>query len=452
MENANVQREESLQRAVTVYIITGLLFMLLPGTFLGVWNLISISSRQQLDSLSAAWIQAHGHAQIYGWIGTFILGIGFYSLSKMGNLPFVAIRRAWIAYTFWTAGVLLRWVSNITGWQWRIALPFSAVLELAGFLIFFATVSRHKPDPRAARKPKEPWMLVVIGSTCGFLAALLANLFVTSRAALIGSGPAISQMLDQRLLALPVWGFLVPTVWGFNARWLPVFLGLRAPRGRRLFAALGVVWLGVLCAMLGQPMAAALLLLIAAMMSISALRIFEPAEKPAKVQGVHPSFPLFVRSAYAWLAIGAVLTIWAAAADRGGGIGGASRHAVTVGFLGTMVFAIGQRILPAFCGARALFSKRLMFGSLALLTLGCALRISSEIPAYEGFVHAQFFWRILPVSAITELAAVTVFALNLLVTFRRRPAHLTAKPAPAGAPAIARFGEGAIRRDARARA
>src|SRR6266496_5833991 len=88
---ASVQREVQLQRAVITYIITGLGFMLLPGTFLGVWNLISISSRHQLDRLSPAWLQAHGHAQIYGWIGTFIIGIGFYSLSKMGALPSFAV-------------------------------------------------------------------------------------------------------------------------------------------------------------------------------------------------------------------------------------------------------------------------------------------------------------------------------------------------------------------------
>ena len=31
--------EIALQRLVTVYVATGLVFLLLPGTFLGVWNL-----------------------------------------------------------------------------------------------------------------------------------------------------------------------------------------------------------------------------------------------------------------------------------------------------------------------------------------------------------------------------------------------------------------------------
>jgi uncharacterized protein involved in response to NO len=69
-----------------LFITTGLVFMLLPGTFLGVWNLLAISRRHAADSVSAGWVQAHGHAQIFGWIGTFILGIGFYSLPKLRRM------------------------------------------------------------------------------------------------------------------------------------------------------------------------------------------------------------------------------------------------------------------------------------------------------------------------------------------------------------------------------
>src|SRR5215469_11507576 len=123
-----VQRERRLQQLVTAYIVAGLLFMLLPGTFLGVWNLLSISAKHTVDTLSPAWLQAHGHAQIFGWLGTFILGIGFYSLTKMGNLPPFAVSRGWLAFGFWTTGVSLRWVANVSAWAWRGLLPFSASL------------------------------------------------------------------------------------------------------------------------------------------------------------------------------------------------------------------------------------------------------------------------------------------------------------------------------------
>jgi hypothetical protein len=152
--------------------------------------------------------------------------------------------------------------------------------------------------------------------------------------------------------------------------------------------------------------------------AISALRLFEPPERPAKVKGVHSSFPFFVRLAYIWAMIAAFLGLWAAMSQNSSGIWGASRHALTVGFLATMVFAIGQRVLPAFSGMRLLFSTKLMFCSLLLLAVGCLVRVSSEVLAYQGIVRSA--WSLLPTSAICEMAAVTVFAFNLLTTFARK--------------------------------
>jgi hypothetical protein len=61
-----------------------------------------------------------------------------------------------------------------------------------------------------------------------------------------------------------------------------------------------------------------------------------------------------------------------------------------------------------------LFNKELMFASLAVLNLGCLLRVASEIPAYEFNLRAA--WTILAVSAMTELTGVTLFAVNLTIT------------------------------------
>lgn len=41
-----IARERSRSRVLMTYIVTGVVFMLLPGTFLGAWNLIKISSRE----------------------------------------------------------------------------------------------------------------------------------------------------------------------------------------------------------------------------------------------------------------------------------------------------------------------------------------------------------------------------------------------------------------------
>ncbi len=410
-----IRTEIGLQRLITTYIGTGLVFLLLPGTFLGVWNLISIGSRHSLAALSPAWIQAHGHAQVFGWIGTFIIGIGYYSLSKMGNVAPFAVARGWTSWALWTAGVGLRWLANVTGFEWRALLPLSAALQVAAFLLFFATVSRHKER----RGRVESWMRLVGASTFAFLLTLIANLGLTVWLAFEGASPAVPHQLDQRYLVLMVWGFPVLAVWGFNARWLAVFLGLRAPWAGGLLGALAAAVAGILSALAGQFSLATSLLLAASALAASALGVFERATKPAKTTGVSRSFPFFVRVSYVWLLAAAALGVYASRADWSGGIWGASRHALTVGFLATMIFAIGQRVLPAFCGMRVLFSTKLMFASLAALNLGCLLRVASEIPAYES--NLPLAWKTLPISALIELLAVTLFALNLAITFALPP-------------------------------
>lgn len=411
-------REVDLSRLLVVYIVGGLLFMLLPGTFLGVWNLISISGRRAAESVSATWIQAHGHAQIFGWIGSFILGIGWYSIPKLrgGARPY-ALSMAWLTAALWMVGVLLRWFCNVYLWEWRALLPISAAMELVAFLIFFRAVSQHKPEPVGGRKNGrlEAWIFVVIAGAIGLLLTLLLNFFSSFWLAFRGTSPAFPPALDQGFLVLAAWGFMVPFVWGFSAKWLPTFLGTPCAKDRRLAMATALLVTGVISGLSGWFRTSMIAVFLASLLAVAALRIFARPERPAKTQGIHRSFPYFLRSAYVWLLFAGALGIWAASTANASGIWGASRHALTVGFVSVMVFCVGQRVLPAFSGMRLLYSSKLMFLGLLLLTCGCVLRVSGEILAYREVLHSAWSW--LPYSAVLELAAVTVFAVNLVATF-----------------------------------
>jgi uncharacterized protein involved in response to NO len=180
---------------------------------------------------------------------------------------------------------------------------------------------------------------------------------------------------------------------------------------------------GVAAGLFERFTVAGILLLAGAAMAIVAIRFLEPAAKPAKTINVHKSFPIFIRAAYGWLLIGGVLSIWASRVGEAPGIWGASRHALTVGFIATMVFCVGQRILPSFCGMRVLWSPKLMLAMLVLLMTGCMLRVASEILAYQDY--AAWAWSVLPISALIELTAVALFAVNLTLTFLRPPIVVT---------------------------
>ena len=328
--------------------------------------------------------------------------------------PF-ALSAGWASWALWTAGVTLRWWTGISEWHWRIAGPVSAAIELAAFLIFLRCVSGHRPE--RSDKAIEKWAMVVIAASMGLLLTLIVNLGAEIWVAMRAAAPALPSGFDQRFLVLETWGFLAPFVWGFSAKWLPIFLGLRPVHGGRLLGAVALNFAGVLAALAGWTIPAVVLLFAGVAVAAHALRLFEPPLGPAKVKGVSASYPFFIRLAYVWAGIAAILGIWAALARNSQGTWGASRHALTVGFLATMVFAVGQRVLPAFSGMRLLFSTKLMFAALVSLALGCLLRVGSEVLAYQSLVPMAWTW--LPVSAVIEMTAVTLFAVNLTLTFVR---------------------------------
>ncbi len=409
-----VARERQKSRMLRAWILSGLFFMAIPGTLLGFSNLMAISAHHGSASLPTAWMEGHGHAQMFGWIGSFILGIGFHSQPARDRS---ALRIPLTCFSLWAVGVSLRWLANIYAWHWRTLFPVSAGFELIAVFLFLSAASHHKLPESAHKHAKpsmEPWMVSVLLGTAGLTAAVIFNFVECLRLALRGTLLSFPHALDQKYLVLMGWGFIVPVVWGFSARWLPAFLAIPKPDTRKLRLALALNLLGVICGVAGWTGGATILLACSAIVMVLALHLAQQPQGHAKVQGIHPSFPSFVRIAYAWLVVAGFMSIWAAFADRHGGIWGASRHALTVGFAATMVFSIGPRILPHFAGVRAIFNKRLMFLSLLLLQTGCSLRVSSEPLAYEGFLSAA--WKVLPISGMLELSAVLLFATNVALT------------------------------------
>ncbi|HYM07793.1 MAG TPA: hypothetical protein VEU11_14655 [Terriglobales bacterium] len=111
--------ERRLARLLAAFITAGLVFMVLPGTLLGVWNLITISAGREPDAISTAWIQAHGHAQLFGWVTTFMLGICLYAFPKFRGGSLRSLGAGWLMFAMWTAAVAARWFSSVASWHWQ---------------------------------------------------------------------------------------------------------------------------------------------------------------------------------------------------------------------------------------------------------------------------------------------------------------------------------------------
>ena len=404
--------DPDLSRMLIVFVATGLAFMLLPGTLVGVVNLLKISAAHTSHAADAGWIQAHGHAQIFGWLGTFILGIGYYAIPRL-RLSAFSPAAAWTTYALWTSGVTIRWaVGTWPPSQWRFLFPLSGVLELIAVTIFAISVYLARPRTKDDSWRKSVVMITAAG--WGFVIAVAVNAWECFVVARTAATPAFAFDFDQRYLVLITWGFVVPFIWGFSSRWIPPLLGLRQTLKPLLVPSLVVLFAGVAAAFFASIAVSAVLLFASSVMFAIALRIFEWPAKEPKLRGVHELTPALIRTAYAWAIVAALIAIVSAMRPLPNGYAGASRHALTVGFFAAAVFTIGPRVLPAFFNVRHLWSTKLMAVALILLNAGCAIRVVSQILAYEQI--SALAWKTLPLSAVIEMTAVVLFATNMLMT------------------------------------
>lgn len=408
--------ERHAGRMLGAFIATGLVFLVLPGTLLGVWNLLNISAHHSAEAPATAWIQAHGQAQVFGWVGSFILGISLYVLPKFRGRSLRSFKRAWAVWVLWTLGVAWHWLGIVYSWHWREALIGSAVLELAAYAVTLWVLFA----PGRGGRPGEKSLPVDLGSWLGIFGflglglTLAANLRLSLRVAMASASPAYPLVGDRVFLLLALWAFVAPVAWGYSTRFVTIFLGL-APPVRRAAPWLGVGILAVVTFSVARWFLAVDLVAIAMTgLAIWALRVFRPSVRPAKCSGVYSHYIVFVRLSFVWLGAASILGLVSELTPTMPGLGGASRHAMTVGFVALLIFSIGPRLLPSFLNGRELASPRLMAASLWLLTLGCALRVSTESVAYSAV--GGLAWRMLPISAYIELSAVLLFALNLVLT------------------------------------
>jgi uncharacterized protein involved in response to NO len=178
-----------------------------------------------------------------------------------------------------------------------------------------------------------------------------------------------------------------------------------------MLPAIASILAGVIVAFTGALQIAALFWSVGTISFAVSLRLFEQLKGKPRLRGIHPWTIHFIRLAFVWLVLAAALMV---PLGRSDGWPDLLRHVVTVGFLVTMVLAIGPRMLPALFGRAQLFSRRLMLVSLLLVSAGVSLRLIIQVTAHTGLDDR--FWSWFPYIAAMEGAAIIVFAANMLLT------------------------------------
>ena len=234
---------------------------------------------------------------------------------------------------------------------------------------------------------------------------------------------------------LQIHGLALFMILGVSLRMLPAIYGLPRIPERRAWWVLGLLTAMVIgettvfiaYRWTGNHLIAAGLVPIWAIMAAAVLSIVLPWRLWKELPEPDRTGK-FVRAAYAWLLVSLAMLLLMPLYNSLAGVRfshaylGASRHAVTVGFISLMIMGMAARVVPTLNGVdpSKLSSLR---GPFLLVNLGCLLRVAMQIATdWTHYAYAP-----IGLSGTLEVAGLAWWGLGLIAVIQRgRGAELTA--------------------------
>ena len=406
------------------FLKAALLFTFTGGAALGAWALIVMAVRGELGGIGRGLIQVHGHYQLFGWVGLFVVGVAYHILPRLSGRELPSYALASVSFVVLVAGTILRAAQALDPGGVRSSLLLlGAVLEITGCAIFAWTVARTLL-PGAARM--EAWQAYLLIGTLWLLFASLLNLthawYLSSRAAF-----EVPPFLNVPYLTVFLVGFVTFWILGVSLRTLPVFMGLHSRQAPAWLVAVplalsvAVMAIGESSYLAGGGSAARITfalggLALAVCLAIVTwgLGIFGRA---ATEPGLDRGYEKFIRLGYAWLMVsGVMLAVFSVLALRGADMDhalvGAYRHALTVGFVTTLMVGMASRIVPVFRGV-SLYSTTMREWTFWLLLVGSVMRVLFQV--LSG-LDGPVWLKVTGASGVIELLALLLFGFNLWKT------------------------------------
>jgi hypothetical protein len=394
------------------FIFGSLLIALTLGMTLGAINLTRIAWAQSYASISGVLKQIHGHAQIFGWAGLFIMGVALHAVPRFKMAALKPLVAAKACFVMMLSGVALRGISQPwadAAWG-GVLLAGSGLLELAAIASFVGLIARVVLRSAQAREFHEKF---IWAGLLWFAALGVWNAWLTAQMAVKGwsAAPALQNAL---FIHAAFFGFIANMIFGFSLRVLPHFMGLRDSRAWAANAAF-VLWNAAIFLRYPNERLAAVATWLevgGAVMMVFSLRLFEKRKLKVQIEGVDGAFQWFIYMGYLWLLVAAATPLHADIYR----LSASSRHLMAVGFVTSMILGVAHRVLPVFNGVN-LWSNRLMRLAFWHLLAGTTIALAMAFNrAYGG--AASYAWA--AACGWLVLAAVAMFAWNLWHTLRAR--------------------------------
>lgn len=396
--------------SLALFLVTSVLISVVAGFGLGWWLMLYQTFGVPLPA--AGWlglVQVHGHAQLMGFAGLLVMGIGFRLLPRFRAAAPSEQRVVLGTFACVAVGVALRTAQLAEPSAPRtLLLAASASLELAGAFLYATTVIRVLASGDNAHRSDE---LVMASGAAWLPVAAMWN--AVSLLPVLRGGSLAAPDADAAVVAALLVGAVGGHILGVSIRVNSGFIAAKLVPDRVVLAATVLWTLGTFLLVVGVGLGAALLLAAAATLFVTVGAFGR--SRAARPLPEHARVTLFAfRSAYSWLVVGLTfLTLDALTPDGSHPLVVAGRHALAIGFLAPMAFGVGARLLPTLTGGTAL-SPAAVRWAISLANVAAVLRAGVEVigPSTPPAAVA------LALSGPVGLAALLVFASAAARTVR----------------------------------
>lgn len=411
------------------------IFALTTGCLYGAGILFYFGMHGTLYGVPRAILEAHGHTQVYGWVGLFIMGISYFALPRFWGTSLYNVFMARMSLVPMTIGIVLVFLSRhllLIGdyIPFRAMSIVGSLIEVAAICLFlYIMTNTYRSNSTRKFEVYEAYFFAGYG---WFL--IQALMFVGTMAYMAYNGlNTIPPLIEQPMLHMQIMGFACMVILGILTKTLPVFLGIKEPKkdvNLYVFLLLNVSILSRVASLFLRdtyPLFETIFLAAGCLEGLAVLLFFYNLRlhRIGEIESGMPrkEFRKFIKASLFWffLAESALLYFnvneFYTGAEMSYAMFGAYRHAIFVGFITMMIVGCASKMIPMSLGQQ-LYSYRALFWTFVLLNTGSVLRVTCQPLAVDYEMNSLF----LPmgISGFLEYGALFLFGYNVWKTVGQR--------------------------------
>lgn len=398
------------------------------GALWGAYLLLQIAVTGRFASAGLHDVNAHGHAQIFGWVGLFVMGFAYQAFPRFKHTtlawPGMAFATLWMMLIGLVVRSVAQPVAASVAWAYWPAIGAS-VLEILAIGLFTAIILETW---RRSGKRMAFYDGYILSALFWFLVqAIYESVYLAATLSVSGDElVALVAAWQPALRDIQIHGFALLMILGVSQRIFHHFYGFREPSSKVSLWILSILNLAILGEVVGLVLmqlasrawaglwyASVIVLAISTITLVANWGIFsrtEEADRSLK----------FLRAAYGWLFLSLAMLVALPIYQYGllprlapeseaihlgfsHAYYGAIRHAITVGFVSLMIVGVAAKVVPTLNGVSPR-SLSPLWAPFILINLGCSLRVFGQTAT--DLTPAAF-----PVAGISGLLEVTGLAL-----------------------------------------